>query len=196
MATISIGKSRTDSPATSPSPSLPTAITGRPVASLTAAVGGTFTLTFGSAETAPIAFNASAADVQSALTALTTVGRDAEGEDNVSVTRVGGTFRVTFVQDLGGQPVDLLALDGTTLVTVRGASVDVMTAVEGEEANEVQSLKVGIFINVVQLAEVLFLGLGQATGPVSADAEADNPGAAAQALGLVDGIQDNFFHPF
>jgi hypothetical protein len=42
MAIISIGKSRIDSRAKSPSLSLPTAIAGRPAASLTAAVGETF----------------------------------------------------------------------------------------------------------------------------------------------------------
>ncbi len=55
--------------------------------------GGSFTLTFNGATTAAIAFNAAAADVQSALEALGTIGAG-----GVSVTgSAGGPYTVTFV---------------------------------------------------------------------------------------------------
>jgi len=60
---------------------------------------GTFTLTFGGQTTSSIAFNATAAAVQSAIAALSTVG----SSDNVSVTRAGSgpyTYTVVFADYL------------------------------------------------------------------------------------------------
>ncbi len=62
-----------------------------------APTGGTFTLTFNGATTAAIAYNASTADVQSALQALSTIG-----SGNVTVTgTAGSSYTVAFVKALG-----------------------------------------------------------------------------------------------
>lgn len=66
-------------------------ITGAPT-------GGDFTLEFGGAESAAIEFDASSADLRSALEALSTIG-----SGNVTVTGGnGGPWTITFVDDLGG----------------------------------------------------------------------------------------------
>jgi hypothetical protein len=79
------------------------------------ATGGTFTLTFGGQATANLPFNASAAAVQSALQAISTVGTG-------NVVCTGGTLpgtavTITFTGTLGGMPLNLLtatnALTGT-----------------------------------------------------------------------------------
>lgn len=76
--------------------------------------GGTFTLSFGSATTGPIAANASAADVATALTGLSTIGAD-----NVLVTgNDGGPWTVEFAGELGnaGQAA-LVSSDLNVVVT-------------------------------------------------------------------------------
>ncbi len=80
-------------------------ITGTPT-------GGTFTLTYGLETTAPIAYNASAANVVTALEALPSIGAG-------GVTAVGGALPgtpvvVTFV-DSGDAPVEEMVADGALL---------------------------------------------------------------------------------
>jgi len=78
------------------------------------ATGGTFTLTFNGATTAAIAYNATAATVQTRLIALATVGMG-----NVAVTgSAGGPWTVTFAPGMA------LALTGSgTLLTGEGAAL-------------------------------------------------------------------------
>lgn len=74
-------------------------ITGTPT-------GGTFTLTFNGYSTAPIPYNATAAQVQTALQALPSVGTD-----NVRVTGgpgPGTPFVVTFANTLGAGPQSVM----------------------------------------------------------------------------------------
>lgn len=66
----------------------------------TDSTGGTFTVSFGGQTTAPIAFDATAAQVEAALEALSTIG-----ENNVSVTGSAGTYVITFTNALGRQNV-------------------------------------------------------------------------------------------
>lgn len=75
-----------------------------------AASAGTFTLSFGGQVTSGIAYNATAAAVQTALEALSTIGAG-----NVTVTGTAPTWVVTFVGTLGGQNVALLVINGTGL---------------------------------------------------------------------------------
>jgi hypothetical protein len=92
--------------------------------------GGTFTITFKGETTAPIAWNAVAADVQAALIALSTVGTG-------GVTVTGGplntgAFSVTFNLN-GDQPAmttDVTDLEGS------GAGVTVATSTGGSGAND------------------------------------------------------------
>jgi hypothetical protein len=89
---------------------------------VTDATGGTFTVTYDSEETAPLAYNITPAQLQSALEALTTIG-----EDNVSVTGTAGTsYVVTFIGDLAATSLDLMVIDDS-LVT-GGGSVEVAVA--------------------------------------------------------------------
>lgn len=71
--------------------------------SLGAPTAGTFTLTVGGNTTAGIAYNATAAAVQTALTGLASVGAN-----NATVTgNAGGPYTVTFQNALGAQAVTL-----------------------------------------------------------------------------------------
>ena len=85
--------------------------------SVSNATGGTFTLTFDGQTTAPIAFNATAAQVQAALEALSTIGPGnltATGGD-VDTARVDITFVGTFAGvDVQQLTADASALTGTT----------------------------------------------------------------------------------
>ncbi len=80
------------------------------VISVDAAVtGGTFTLTFNGQTTAALAWNATVAQVQAALAALSTVGAG-----NVSVSLNGsGDWVVTFQSALGGTNVNPIRTDGS-----------------------------------------------------------------------------------
>lgn len=101
-------------------------ITGTPT-------GGTFTLSFNNAETGNIAYNASAAAVQTALEALTNVG-----SGNVAVTgSAGGPYTITFQNDLGGQNVAALVSDPALLTGGTNPDVVIATTNEGVEAENV-----------------------------------------------------------
>jgi hypothetical protein len=85
-------------------------ITGTPT-------GGTFTLTFAGQTTAPIAFNATAAAVASALNALTNVGIQS-GNTNVAASGgplPGTAVTVTFQNDLGTQGLPLMTANSALL---------------------------------------------------------------------------------
>src|SRR5260221_780463 len=58
---------------------------------------GTFTLTFNGQTTGPLGFNATAAQVQTALQGLSTIGAG-----NVTVAQFGNLYTVTFVGALAG----------------------------------------------------------------------------------------------
>jgi hypothetical protein len=81
------------------------------------ATGGTFTLTFDGQTTAPIAFNATAAQLQAALEALSTIGPgnvSATGGD-VDAARVDITFIGVYAGvDVAQLTPDATALTGTT----------------------------------------------------------------------------------
>jgi PKD repeat protein len=88
------------------------------------ATGGTFTLTFGGQTTAPIAFNANAAAIQSALEALSSVGAGnvavtGQAGSNVSTANQTVLFKGTFEeQDVAQLTGDASGLTGTTAPTL------------------------------------------------------------------------------
>lgn len=86
----------------------------------TAATGGTFTLTFNSETTTTIAYNASAATVQSALEGLASYS---SGDFAVTGSN-GGPWTVTFTGTLAGTNVSLMTIDVTSLT---GAVNEVQT---------------------------------------------------------------------
>jgi autotransporter-associated beta strand protein len=90
------------------------------VVTLSNATGGTFTLTYGGQTTVPIAYNASAATVQSDLQSLSSVG-----VADVSVTgNAGGPWTVNLRGPLANPSLPLLTVDGTGL-TGSGAAANV-----------------------------------------------------------------------
>ncbi len=99
------------------------------------ATGGTFTLSFNGQTTAALAYNATAAQVQTALTGLSSIGNG-----NVAVTLAGNTYTVTFQGTLANENVSALAIDGTNLKVNPSASVAVQTP--GGSQSEVQTLTV------------------------------------------------------
>ena len=95
--------------------------------------GGTFTLTFDGQTTGNIAYNASAATVESALEALSNIGA---GEATTTGS-AGGPWTVTFSGALAGTDVDTITVDGTNLTGTLNVSISETTdGVAGGE-NEV-----------------------------------------------------------
>ncbi len=88
-----------------------------------AATAGTFTLSFGGQTTAAIAYNATAAAVDSALELLSTIGAG-----NVTVTGAAPTWTVTFTGDLGGRDVAQLTGNGAGLT---GGALTITTTTPG-----------------------------------------------------------------
>jgi hypothetical protein len=89
--------------------------------------GGTFTLSYAGQTTAGIAYNASAAAVQSALTALSTIG-----SGNVGVTgSAGGPYTVTFKGDLSGMDAAQLTASGASLTGGTSPAVNAATSTTG-----------------------------------------------------------------
>ncbi len=119
--------------------------------------GDTFTLTFRGATTTPIATNANAAAVQSALVALSTIGTG-----NCTVTDTGGVdpYTATFVGTLAKQDVDL------------------MTAV-GSGVNEKQTVAID---DATSSGTFTLTYSGQTTAPIAFDATATAVATALKAL--------------
>lgn len=93
--------------------------------------GGTFTLTWSGQTTGDIAFDASAADVQAALAALSNIGDTDTGAD-VSVSGSdGGPWTVTFKGVLGGADVAQMTADGSGLTGGTTPAVAVSTTTAG-----------------------------------------------------------------
>jgi hypothetical protein len=73
--------------------------------------GGTFTLAYGGYTTTALAYNATAAAVQTALLALTSIGTG-----NATVTSPAAwTYTVTFTGTLGNKPITTMTANGTNL---------------------------------------------------------------------------------
>lgn len=95
--------------------------------------GGTFTLTFMAQTTSAISVGASAATVQSALEALSTIG-----SGNCTVSGTSPTYTVTFTGDLAGATQDAITGDGSSAT---GGTISVTHNQTGSAvANEVQNI--------------------------------------------------------
>lgn len=89
--------------------------------------GGTFTLTFKGQTTATIAFNATGADVQTALRALSTIG-----SPNVTVAGpAGGPWVITFAGTLAKQDQPTITADNSGLTGGTSPSVAIVTTTPG-----------------------------------------------------------------
>ncbi len=82
---------------------------------------GSFTLTFDGQTTIPLAFNATAADVQSALSALNSIGPSG---GFVTVVKAGNVYTVTFNGPLTGFDLPLMSATPTGMTAVVAPVVD------------------------------------------------------------------------
>lgn len=87
---------------------------------------GLFTLGFRFMETAPIAFDATALEVEEALARLFIVGENNLGENNVRVTSVSGGYEVEFRNDLARTDVAQLEARVIPLAISGGADADTL----------------------------------------------------------------------
>ena len=119
--------------------------------------GGTFTLTFGGQTTSGIAYNASAATIQAALTGLSSIG-----SGNASVSGVFPNFSVTFISALGALPQPLITSNAGSLTPT--SQIYIATAQPGGGAfNAVQT----ITLASVTTSNIGWLGqLNFNTGPL------------------------------
>lgn len=116
-------------------------ITGTPT-------GGTFTLTWDSQTTAAIAYNATAATVQTALAALSNIGAG-----NIAVTgSAGGPYSVTFQGTLFGTNVDqMTATASLTGGTSPGVTIATTTAGGAAGASNGQQTLVGFLLTATEV---------------------------------------------
>lgn len=77
--------------------------------------GGTFTLTWSGQTTSALAYNVSAADMQTALRALSNIGADEVTVTGGPGSPTGGVYTVTFVSGLGGTDVAQMTSDVSSL---------------------------------------------------------------------------------
>lgn len=123
--------------------------------------GGTFTLSYNGATTPPLPYNETAANVQVALRALSTIGGA-----NVTVTgSAGGPYTVTFIGTLAATDVSPLVGTGASL-TGAGAQPGVTVATTtagnaGEIAAGATSLIVDATSGIIPAGMLLLFGGGQ-----------------------------------
>jgi hypothetical protein len=109
--------------------------------------GGTWRVAFQGATTADLAYNISAANLQTALVGLSTIGAG-----NAAVTgSAGGPYTVTFQGALAGSDVPLLAVDASSLQGAGNQDVVVQSGTEGRPS-EVQNVA-GILFDTVEFAD-------------------------------------------
>jgi autotransporter-associated beta strand protein len=136
---------------------------------------GTFTLTFNNAISSPLAFNATATDVQTALNALATIGGVGGSVTVTSAAVPGGTrFDVTFGGTLANQNVSQIVM----------STVVVNTTTEGSAGgSEVQTLQV-----IASAGTFTLTFNGQTTNPLPFDASGFVIQSALNSLTTIGGI--------
>ncbi len=100
---------------------------------ITGATGGTFTASFNGVATSPLAYNVSAADLQTALRALSTINGA-----NVTVSgSAGGPYTITFVGSLGKANVPMVVADASGLTGAGTPTIAVVQSTPGVPATAV-----------------------------------------------------------
>lgn len=123
---------------------------------------GTFTLTLGGQKTGALNFNATAAQIQTALQALSTVEA---GNVTCAGGPIGGTdtpVLCTFVNTLGG--VDVGAITVTDAGTLVGGTISVVEDTKGEEATH-RGAPAGSFLQDITNGR-LYYNTGNKSNPV------------------------------
>jgi len=95
---------------------------GMTVSAVSASATLTLSTAYAQAETGEIAYNATAAQVESALASLSTIGTG-----NVTVAMSGDSWQVTFTGTQGGLEQNLLEIDGGDLIKAPGEIGDLAT---------------------------------------------------------------------
>jgi hypothetical protein len=142
-----------------------------------APTGGTFTLSYGGITTGNIAYNASAATVQTALTGLASIGAG-----NCVVTGPdGGPWRVQFTGSLAAQNLPLITGSRANL-TGGTAGVTIETLTDGQTGtNAVQTLS----LQSVTAGTFTLTFSGATTGNIAWNASAATVQAALEALSTI-----------
>jgi RHS repeat-associated protein len=146
--------------------------------------GGTFTITHDGQTTSPIAHNATAATVKSALEGLSSVG-----SGNVDVVQTqSGTFtyewRITFQGSKAGTNVVQSTIDTTGISAMGGVTKIEATDTTGGVFDEVQTVTVNNATGgVFRLAF-----MGQTTAPIAYNASAATVETALESLNSVDNV--------
>jgi hypothetical protein len=145
----------------------------------TGATSGTFTLTFDGQTTGPIAYNASAAQIQIALVALSNIG-----PDDVVVT--GGPMHLTgvaieFTGAFAGMDAESLVGNASNLF---GSTIIVTTTTSGQPPL-IQVIRVG---SAVSGGTFTLSYAGATTAPIAYNASAAQIELALQALSTIDNV--------
>jgi hypothetical protein len=114
-----------------------------------APTGGTFTLTFSGQTTAAIAYNATAAAVQSALAALSNIGAG-----NVAVTGAnGGPYTVSFIGALANTDVaQMTATPSLTGGTSPGVTIATTTAGGADASSDGRQVAKGFLFDTIDVS--------------------------------------------
>jgi hypothetical protein len=97
------------------------------------ATGGKYKLKFGGQETAELAYNATAAEIQTALTGLTSIGAG-----NATVSETGaGVFKITFAGALANNPEPLITTESGPGEVLTGGTATVENTTTGSNGFEI-----------------------------------------------------------
>lgn len=144
-------------------------------------LGGTYTLAFAGATTAAIAYNATAATVQTTLEGLSTIGTNNVSVTGTTMTTSGGAYTITFQNALGKQNVIALVLGVGSLTGDSGSAITTGTAGSGT-TNEVQTVYAS---GTVSGGTFTITYAGQTTSAIAFDATPATVQTALEALSNV-----------
>src|SRR5262249_15591727 len=145
----------------------------RQTVTLVDVTGGTFTLSFGAATTAPIAWDAPAAAVEKALELLA-------GLNDVGVAKEGNVYTITFLKVHGVDKPASVALLGGGTTGLRSNGIHAIVTVNGEGGNDTYTVHL-IGHGTDALINVFDSGTSDFTAPPTTDSDTltvngtDNP---------------------
>jgi YD repeat-containing protein len=147
-------------------------------------MAGTFTLTYDGQTTATISYNASAAEVQSALEALSNIG-----SGDVAVTKLQDSssvqeWRVTFTGALAGTNVVQTTVDSSQIQTMSGTTDIEATDTQGTTESEVQT----VTLSNASGGTFRLAYKGETTAPMLHDASAATVETTLEALNAIDQV--------
>jgi flagellar capping protein FliD len=123
------------------------------------ATSGTFTLTFNGQETAPISYDASTSEIQTALEQLSNIeqGDIVVSGDSLDTDPVGGGLVFTFSDEKGD--VDMLEFDFSNLTGASDAGSEITETVKGEDnwitnsSNTITDVVSGVTLNLKETTD-------------------------------------------